>query len=77
MQEPLDAANRSLIQSEPYMGWELRKKPILGEPPVPKLSKLPKLPRVLKLPRPPKMPEAFRPPKPEAPPGHEYYWRDD
>jgi hypothetical protein len=56
------------------MGWELRKKRVLGEPPLPKLSKLPKLPKLLEL---PKVPKILRPPKPEAPPAHEYYWRDD
>jgi hypothetical protein len=56
------------------MGWELRKKPLFGERPTPRLAKLPKLPKLMK---PRKVPKALRPPKPEAPPGHEYYWRDE
>lgn len=56
------------------MTWELRKKRIFGEPPLPKLVKRPQLPRLRKLPR---VPKVLRPPKPEAPPGHEYYWRDE
>jgi hypothetical protein len=60
--------------TEHKMGWELRKKRLIGEPPLPKLFKLPKL---RKLPRLPQVPKILRPPKPEAPPGHEYYWRDD
>jgi hypothetical protein len=56
------------------MGWELRKKRVFGERPVPKLAKRPKLPKLLK---PRSVPKALRPPKPEAPPGHEYYWRDE
>jgi len=56
------------------MGWELRKKRLLGEPPILRVSKPPKPPKLLKL---PKVPKPLRPPKPEAPPGHEYYWRDD
>ena len=56
------------------MGWELRKKRLPGEPPLPKLAKRPKLPRLVK---PRKVPKFLRPPKPEAPPGHEYYWRDE
>ena len=56
------------------MPWERRKKRVLGESPLPKLAKRPKLPKLLKL---PKVPKVLRPPKPEAPPGHEYYWRDE
>jgi hypothetical protein len=57
------------------MPWEIRKKRILGEPPVLKLRKHVKAKRLLKV---PKVPKALRPPKPsEAPPGHEYYWRDE
>jgi hypothetical protein len=57
------------------MPWELRKKPLRGERPVPKLLKLPKLPKLPKL---RKVPRVLRPPKPgPAPPGHEYYWRDE
>jgi hypothetical protein len=57
------------------MPWELRKKPLLGEPPVPKLRKVPKLPKLLK---PRKVPKPLRPPKPGPPPlGFEYYWRDE
>ena len=55
------------------MPWELRKKRLAGERPVPKLAGLPKL----KLVKPRKLPKLLRPPKPQAPPGHEYYWRDD
>ena len=56
------------------MGWELRKKQLPGERPLPKLAKLPKPPKLFEPRKPPKL---LRPPKPEAPPGHEYYWRDD
>ena len=56
------------------MGWELRKKRLVGEPPLPKLAQRIKLPTLHKL---PKVPKLLRPPKPEAPPGHEYYWRDE
>ena len=56
------------------MGWELRKKRLVGEPPLPKLAQRIKLPKLHKL---PKVPKLLRPPKPEAPPGHEYYWRDE
>jgi hypothetical protein len=56
------------------MPWELRKKRLLGEPPLPKLTRHLKIPKLHKL---PKVPKALRPPKPEAPPGHEYYWRDE
>lgn len=54
------------------MGWELRKKPLLGQPKPPKLPKLPKLfkPRGL--------PKVLRPPKPSPPPpGYEYVWKDE
>lgn len=56
------------------MPWELRKKRVFGEPPLPKLVQRPKAKRLLKV---PKVPRILRPPKPEAPPGHEYYWRDE
>jgi hypothetical protein len=56
------------------MPWELRKKRLLGEPPLPKLGKRPTLPKLHEL---RKVPRALRPPKPQAPPGHEYYWRDE
>ena len=56
------------------MPWELRKKRLPGERPIPKLAQLPKLPKLVK---PRKVPRLLRPPKPEAPPGHEYYWRDE
>ena len=56
------------------MGWELRKKRVFGEKPSPKLGKGLKLPKLLK---PRSVPKVLRPPKPEAPPGHEYYWRDE
>ena len=57
------------------MPWEIRKKRIFGEPPVLKLRKQVKAKPLLKV---PKVPKLLRPPKPgEAPPGHEYYWRDE
>jgi hypothetical protein len=56
------------------MGWELRKKPLPGERPVPKLSKLAKLP---KLPRPPKLPQTRTPKPAPAPPGYEYVWKNE
>jgi hypothetical protein len=56
------------------MPWELRKKRVLGESPLPKLVKRSKPKGLLKL---PKVPKLLRPPKPEALPGHEYYWRDE
>ena len=59
------------------MGWELRKKRVFGEKPSPKLGKGLKLPKVPKLLKPRSVPKVLRPPKPEAPPGHEYYWRDE
>jgi hypothetical protein len=56
------------------MGWELRKKPVFGERPIPKIATPRQQTRMLK---PREVPEVLRPPKPEAPPGHEYYWRDE
>jgi hypothetical protein len=57
------------------MPWELRKKRLLGEPPILKLRKRVKAKGLLKR---VKVPKVLRPPKPgDAPPGHEYYWRDE
>jgi hypothetical protein len=56
------------------MPWELRRKRLPGERPVPKLARLPKIPKLVK---PRQVPKVLRPPKPEAPPGHEYYWREE
>lgn len=60
------------------MPWELRRKPLVGERPDPKILKLPTHPKRPKLLRVRKVPEALRPPKPgPPPPGYEYYWRDE
>jgi len=53
------------------MSWQRRKKRNANRPTIPRPPQRPKSPTL------PQDPKATRPPKPLAPPGYEFYWKDD